>query len=323
LATNASTSYRTALKTALNYQSDTYTLGLAYSRIAPGYKTLGGYYFLNDLETYGLKGSSQLMAKQLAFSGDLAIEQDNLDGAKAQTARRLVLALNANYTPSQKLNLTLSFSNFSSFSNFNPEFQYLARTTQLSGLDTLNYRQINYNLQGSLFYELPSSTPTLKRSLTASGFVQSGREQQQSLGLGNSLVNVSLMGSQANQLSKVSFAGGLNITKTHTGLVDNLMIGPIGNFASTYLNDQLSVMANVGYVYARSNSTLFETQQSGIFTCRLGLSYKAFKQGNLQANVTLLNKHSPGLGGYSANFTESIFSLGYHQDFSLLDLKFK
>jgi hypothetical protein len=59
---------------------------------------LGGYYFLNDLETYGLKGSSQLMAKQLAFSGDLAIEQDNLDGSKAQTARRLVLALNVNYT---------------------------------------------------------------------------------------------------------------------------------------------------------------------------------------------------------------------------------
>ena len=323
LNTNASTVYRKALKTSLNYKAETYTVGVEYSRIDPEYKTLGGYYFLNDMETYGLKGSTQLFKKKVSFSSDVAIQNDNLDKTKPQTAQRLVLALNGTYAPSEKMNMTLSFSNFSNYSNFNPQYQYLARTTQLSGLDTLNYRQINQNIQGNVFYQLPSSSKTIKRSVIASGVFQAGKDQVGGAENNNNLVNLSVNVTQANEATKSNFSGGFNFTNTTSPTLNNLIIGPIANYTKSLFKDKLSLNANVGYATSTTQSPLFEAQSSTILTSRLGITYKLLNKHSFQLNAILLKKNTPKLDTYSSNFTETTITFGYHHDFSLLDLKFK
>ncbi len=323
LNTNATTVYRKAIKTSLNYKADTYTVGMEYSRVDPEYKTLGGYYFLNDMETYGLKGSTQLFKKKVSFSSDVAIQNDNLDKTKPQTAQRLVLGLNGNYAPSEKMNMSLSFSNFTNFSNFNPQYQYLARTTQLSGLDTLNYRQINQNIQGNIFYQLPSQSKTIKRSIMASGVFQAGKDQVGGTENTNNLVNISLNMGQANEATKANLSGGVNFTNTTSPTLNNLIIGPIANYTKSLFKDKLSLNANVSYAISTTQSPLFETQKSNILTSRLGITYKLLKKHSFQLNAILLKKSTPNVETYSSNFTETTVTFGYHHDFSLLDLKFK
>ena len=45
-----SSAYYQAFKTSLDYQFERWIMGVAYERIDPGYRTLGAYYFNNDLE---------------------------------------------------------------------------------------------------------------------------------------------------------------------------------------------------------------------------------------------------------------------------------
>ena len=221
------------------------------------------------------------------------------------------------------MNMTLSFSNFSNFSNFNPQFQYLARTTQLAGLDTLNYRQINQNIQGNVFYQLPSPSKTIKRSVIASGVFQAGNDQMSGAINRNNLVNLSVGVGSANEATKSNFSLGFNFTNTTSAALNNLIIGPVGTYSKSLFKDKLSLNANVSFAASTTESPLFEAQNSRVLTSRVGVTYKLLNKHSFQLNAIFLKKSTPNVETYSANFTETTLTLGYHHDFSLLDLKFK
>ena len=52
LEKNASSVYYHALKVNLDFQWKKNTFGLGYERVDPDYRSLGGYYFTNDLENF-------------------------------------------------------------------------------------------------------------------------------------------------------------------------------------------------------------------------------------------------------------------------------
>ncbi len=96
-----STSYYKAIKSSLTYQGPGYSIGVGYERIDPQYRTLGAYFFNNDLENITVNGATALFEGKVNVAFNAGTQHDNLDNSKIGTMRRLVGSANLAYAPSQ------------------------------------------------------------------------------------------------------------------------------------------------------------------------------------------------------------------------------
>ncbi len=133
---NLSSAYYTAVKASLLFKKPSYTLGLTYTRIDPGYQTMGIYYLNNDLENITFNPSFYLFKRKFRFSGSGGYQHDNLHGSKTATSMRLIGNLTVGYDPVSWFGFDATFSNFS--------------TTQKAGnvplVDSLKIYNVNRSL---------------------------------------------------------------------------------------------------------------------------------------------------------------------------------
>lgn len=85
-----SSSYYKAIKSALTYTANIFSLGLGYERIDPGYRTLGAYYFNNDLENYTVNGTTNLLGGKINLGANVGTQRNNLDNNNVSNMRRMV-----------------------------------------------------------------------------------------------------------------------------------------------------------------------------------------------------------------------------------------
>jgi len=90
LEENISTNYYNALNASFDYPVKNGSLGVGYERIDPDYRTLGAYYFNNDLENITVNASQTIFDNKLNINVNAGIQQDNLDKAKASEQQRIV-----------------------------------------------------------------------------------------------------------------------------------------------------------------------------------------------------------------------------------------
>lgn len=152
-----SSAYYTAAKTSIDYRRQSWQAGIGYERIDPGYRTLGAYYFNNDLENITLNVSASLIDGKVNLSTSAGLQHDNLDGSKISAMHRSVGSVNLNVTPTERLNLVASYSNFQTFTNIRPQFQEINELTPYDNLDTLNFTQLSQNATLSTIYQLQSN----------------------------------------------------------------------------------------------------------------------------------------------------------------------
>ncbi|HET7178171.1 MAG TPA: hypothetical protein VFI14_00535 [Chryseosolibacter sp.] len=138
-----STSYYKAFKTSFDYQREGWTIGAAWERIDPEYKTLGAYYFNNDLENVTLNLAGGLFQGKVNIAASGGVQHDNLDDAKLSTMRRMVGSLNVSYASGQQFNLSASYSTFQTYTNIRSQFENINQLTPFDNLDTLNFTQIS------------------------------------------------------------------------------------------------------------------------------------------------------------------------------------
>ncbi|HEX8041102.1 MAG TPA: hypothetical protein VF490_18250 [Chryseosolibacter sp.] len=172
-----SSSYYQALKTSLDYQREGWVIGVAWERIDPGYRTLGAYYFNNDLENVTLNGSGGLLQGKISIAASGGFQHDNVGNTKISTMRRLVGSLNVNYTPDEKMNLSASYSSFQTFTNIRSRFETLDALTPYDNLDTLNFTQISRNASLSGMWTL-KSTRDRRRSVSLNLTWQDAADRQ-------------------------------------------------------------------------------------------------------------------------------------------------
>ncbi|MDO5106410.1 MAG: hypothetical protein Q4D72_11010 [Capnocytophaga sp.] len=114
---NSEAHQHNALNAGINFSFVLGSVGLRYERVAPDYRTLGAYYFVNDMENLTLNTSLHLLGNRLNISGNVGKQHDNLNAQKTMDSNQWVGAVNINYKPTEKLDMTLNYSNFTSFTN--------------------------------------------------------------------------------------------------------------------------------------------------------------------------------------------------------------
>lgn len=316
LSTNAGTEYKKAVKAGVTYRGKGFNAGLDYSRVEPGYRTLGAYYFADDLENISAKLAGQLFQGKLNASINAGVQHDNVQQQKLKTLRRWVGAASITYVPNQWLTAMASYSNFTSYSNLRPAYDYLRQVTPYQALDTIDFRQVNQNLQAGLNLVLPSRSEAITQNLGLNTVFQRGDDQQGNTPISNNLTNITLDYSYGVKPLKLSVSASAYYSASDIFGITGKQWGP-----------SLGVTKGFG----RENGVQWKTQLSGTYTTgkmssakqsmlnlRAGASAGLTRQLSLNFNVIYLDRQNESTERYIPSFRELTATLGLVYNFSIL-----
>lgn len=290
LKENASTNYYNALNANFDYPAGNGSLGVGYERIEPDYKTLGAYFFNNDLENITANATQTLFNNKLSLSVNAGLQRDNLNKEKSTEQKRIVSAVNANLTASEKLNLNASYSNFQSFTNIRDQFDYINQVGNFDNIDTLNYRQISQNANLAVNYIL-KKTEQKQHSTNLNLVYQNSNNQQEGEtieGGENTFYNGTAAYTLGYPQSDLSISLAANTSYNTTGMDKSLTLGPTLVVAKHFFDKQLRTNISSSYNTSYSNGE----QQNSVYNLRLGSNYLWLEKHNFSLNFLLLFRES-------------------------------
>ncbi len=314
----ASTEYYNAYKVGLNYSFYEATLGVDYERVDPGYETLGAYFFNNDFENITLNLARPLFDNKVNLSANFGYQRDDLKEQKTNPTSRFVAAVNATYTPSERVSFTGSYSNFSTYTNVRAnQFDDINDDNLLDNVtDTLNYKQISKNANLAINYIL-SSSKTKKENINLNYSVSDIANQQGGVvRIGDASTFHNLATSYTISFSELNLniTPAINGTYNTIGLEDATTWGPTFNVKKGFYDNKLN--STLGVSYNKTQNTGVTTNVANI---RGGLSYILLEKHNFGLNFVQLFRSTPTLKGLK-EFTATV---SYNYSFEVKNPKIK
>ena len=315
LSPNSSMESYSAYNGGVNLKLKKGMVGVKYERIDPGYKTLGAYYFNNDLENITLNSSFTLLKDRLALSANIGRQRDNLDNQKFKQTSRWVGAVNANFKASDKLMVTASYSNFTMFTNKQlNQFNTINNNPLLiqQPKDSIDYKQISQNTNLNINYIISSSKEKVQNinvnySLNEmvnreNGIVRRGGISR----FHNANVNYSLGFPE----KKMNIATSVNFTHMYAASQVSTIWGPALTVTKAFLKED-RLKASVGASYNHSGSS---TANINVMNFRLGANYMPWKKHSFDlAFIQMFRNTDQAIENPSLN--EMTCTVGYNYSF--------
>ncbi len=290
--TRESTGYYGALKASLQYTLQSTLLGVGYERVDPGYRTLGAYFLNNDMENITMNAVQPLFQGKLQLAFNAGFQRDNLNQAKSGRSSRFISSANVSYSPSQKITVTGSYSNFQTFMRILPQFRTINRLDNFQNMDTLNYTQVSQNANVSVNYILSQSEDNVKTLNGDISFQETADQQGNVISNGNlsRFYNGSLLYSTSRMKEGNNFSAGFNITYNTIGRDDFVTIGPLVNLSRGWFQKKLVSGINLSYNTSSGTGTI----NNQVMNIRLNTVYKVQKRHAFTLNVLHQWRASPG-----------------------------
>ena len=315
LSANSSMESYSAYNAGVNLTLKKGMVGVRYERIDPGYKTLGAYYFNNDLENITLNSSFTMLKDKLSLSTNIGRQRDNLDNKKAKQTSRWVGALNANLKASDKLMITASYSNFTMFTSKQlNQFNTINNNPLLiqQPKDSIDYKQISQNTNINVNYILSSTKEKVQNinvnySLNdmvnrENGIVRKGGLSR----FHNANVNYNLGFPE----KKLNIATSFNFTHTYAASQSSTIWGPGVTVTKSFLKEE-KLKTSFGASYNHSGST---TANINVMNFRLGANYMPWKQHSFNLNFIQMFRNTDQ-AIENPNLNEMTCTVGYNYSF--------
>ena len=270
----------------IGYQTSPFGLMFRYERVAPDYQTLGAYYFNNDLENFTLVPNFRLLEGRLAISGNAGIQRNNLDRCRESTTKRWVGAGNIVFTPTEKWNLTINYSNFSTYTNIKPQTDPFYNNS----MDSLNFYQVTNQVGGSVIYSFGKKDAP--RNLMINTSYQKAAETSQGTQSKSisDFITANTSYSQLMPKTGLSLALSYNLSASTAPESKSVYQGPGINISKMFMNKTLRAGLNSTYnqniLNGKKGSPVLST---GV---NLGYSPKKTEEGkhNINFNLTLVQR---------------------------------
>jgi hypothetical protein len=307
LETNVTTNQYKAFNLGFSYAIGQGTVGVNYERIDPEYRTLGAYFFNNDLENINVNAAQTILNNKVNVSMSGGVQRDDLDNTKSSQLQRFVSAVTVVYTPNERFNATGGYSNFQSFTNIKDQFELINEVAQTDNLDTLNFQQISQNANLNLNYAL-KDTDIQKKHLALALSFQNAVNKQDGTTVENGdskFYNANLAYALGYPKQNFTVSASANLSYNTLGAEASTTYGPIISVGKQFFDKQLSTNGSVSY----NNSLTNGSSIAQVTNLRLGSTYSYKKKHNLNLNIL-----SQFRGGTNAtnNFT---VTLGYNYIF--------
>jgi hypothetical protein len=309
----SSSSYYQAYKASLQYAMENMGIGFAYDRVDPGYRTLGAYYFNNNLESFSLTNSAVLLQKKVRLNARVGVQRNNLNNDELNTMNRLSGSVNVNYLASPRLVYNVSYSNFKTVVNFRSQFRYLNQVSPYDNLDTLNYQQISQNASMNVNYVLNESKEK-RQNINVNLTYQESADQQAAVAqpTGSKFYNFNSSYTVAFGERGMTLNIAANANLSRSIAANSTIFGPTASLRRTFLNKQVSTTATLSY----NNSYLNSALGSRVTNFRLAANYTWKEKHQFDLNLTRLDRFSPQRESQQ-RFNELTVQFGYSYNFSL------
>jgi len=275
---NSTTDFFQAYKTSIKYQMKWMNLAVNYEHIDPGYKTLGGYYFNNDLDNITFAPSFSLLKKKLNIGANTGFQRNNLGGDKSATTSRWVVSINASFVPNAKIMLNGTYSNFSTFTKNRPAtdpfyfaaadtMNFFQLTQSASAMTSYNFGKGENKNVVQLMYNFQESS-SLSGNITNAGAFGTGVESSLQ-GIPTQIHAANLAYSKQFKAISASLTFATNINRTFMLDQINTFLGPTINFQKSLFQKKSSLSLGSTYNRQYNNSTLM----SNVFNHRVAFTY--------------------------------------------------
>lgn len=313
-----STSYYNAFNANLNFSLGNGSLGAGYERIDPDYNTLGAYFFNNDYENITVNASQNIFNNKLSLSVNGGLQRDNLDKTKKSDLNRVVTAVNANLTASERLTISGSYSSFQSFTNIRSQFDFINAITEYDNIDNLNFKQVSQNATMGIGYVL-SKEKTKQQNLSFNLSFQDTEDLQEQAFTGEqSNVNTSLFYNTATSYTlsfpenTFSVSAAFNATLNKIMANNSVALGPTLVLSKQLFSKKVKSSLSSSY----NTSTTNGEQQSSVVNLRFNAGYQLLEKH--QFNLSALSLFRNTVASNSNDFT---VTFGYNYNFSSANKK--
>lgn len=288
--TSKSKTNNTAFNVKLNYKIGKANVGLVYENVDPNYQTFGATYFNNDLENIGITYASPFFKDRLVIATQLGYQRDNLDNQKSQTSVRLVGNLNASLKITEVLNVTGSYSNFTSTTNRRlNQFDYI-NTPELVPADTLDYKQLsqtgNFNAN-YVFGKDKNQNVNFNYSIAGQANKQGGIIRR---GQASTVQNFSLVHSINFPSNQIGINTSLNYTTNTTGLLNNKAYGGSASISKKFFENKLNT--NFGIIYNQTKGN--GSSSNNVLGLKLNTNYVFLEKHNFSLYGIQMFRNSSG-----------------------------
>ncbi|MCA5004537.1 hypothetical protein [Sphingobacterium bovistauri] len=110
---NGSTEWFLAFSGGIGYTGSNYGVKVNYKRIEPDFKSMGAYFFNNDIENLTISPNYSHPSGKFIFNGSLGIEQDNIRLTKQATSKRIIGSANLSTNLTESFGVDFIFNNYS------------------------------------------------------------------------------------------------------------------------------------------------------------------------------------------------------------------
>lgn len=291
---NATSQFFSAFKSSIGYSLRSFAINLNYERVEPDYKTLGAYYFNNDLENITLAPSIGLLRGKLNLSLNTGLQKNNLDNSKLSTTKRWVGAFNANFNPNKHWNIMASYSNFSTFTKQRPQEDPFYKNT----LDTLNFYQLSQSSMLSVGYNF-GKTKTRQNSMLMGNYLVTGQNQGaiQDPGffgttadtkLPSRIINGNLSHNISFVKSKIALSIAINLNYSEMIGYYTVYYGPNINIGKSFIANTLRLSLGSSYNQILSNSIKTNEVFNHRFSANYSPKFKNQKIGRMGFSLSAI-----------------------------------
>ncbi|WP_435357285.1 hypothetical protein [Emticicia sp. SJ17W-69] len=284
-----STQLSTAFQSAIGYKSKIFNTKIQYKRIEPEFKTMGAYYFQNDIESYTFNPNVSLFKSKLKFNTSIGLQHDNLLNQKKVQTNRLIGSAAIVYAPNENFSTDFLYSNYG--------------ITQKAGylplIDTLKIAQNNKTLSlNSMYMRIGEST---MQTFMLSAIYQELQDLNSRTAIFNENQNWNYNASYSyqNLLSNLDLSINYSYTLTKALDIESVFHGPTASISKRFLKENnLVLTSNLGYMF--SQQKIYDYAEKGnVLNASSDISYTFFKKHTLSLNWSLIK--SKGVQSFSEN----------------------
>lgn len=307
-AVKSSTTFYSAVKVSMNYKFKSSSVGVGYEKVDPGYQTMGGYFFNNDLENITVNFAQPFFKSKGNITGNVGYQHDDLKHTKMGSTSRTVGSINVTFAASKKLFFMAGYSNFKTFMYIKPQFQDLSQLSQFQYITMQDYSQISQNALFSVNYNI-SQTEKKTQSVNLNCSFFDAADKQGGVvrfGSASQLYNV------VTSYSVLYVPKSIGITASMTGTYNAIGKDEFVTFGPTIsVSAKLFKKLSSNFVTSYNQSVSGGLIQQSVLNTRFNVGYKLKDKHNL--NLSVLSQFSNLQLAEKKN--DQVVTLGYNYSF--------
>ena len=298
---NGTSEYYLAYSGGMGYTHKYFTLKAGYKLVEPNFRSMGAYFFQNDLQNITINPSFIALKGKLRFNGSVGIQEDNRKGLKMASTKRVISLASLSWDMTDKLGIDASYTNFTA--NSEPTVAVVENRYLLA--------QTNQNLSVTPRLILPGTDMThmVILSYNASSLKDLNEDTAHESDIFSSVafLNYNLTLNQTG----LNISTGLNYVNNKLSLGNTSNYGASLGAGTAFLKNKLSVNTHNSW----TQSEMAQNAKGTILNLSLSTSYMPLKGHRVGLRVSYLSNAVNHENAETNKYNELTGELGYTLSF--------